>query len=888
MTRTVRTILAGALLPALVTTTGAQLAISDITQSYLIDFESTVAGVNNGAFGGLGFTPGATNPGELDSNAWAITGMSDGELAFGGTQTGADFARGATASAPTTGGIYAFSSGSIQGVAFGFQPGGNDMTPGTVTLRIQNNTASQITGFTLDYVVHARNNEARGNLFNFSHSADNATYEAEAALDFLSPADIGVTDFVAANRSITLLDLTLEAGASYYLRWTLDDSTGGGARDEFALDDIRLKDFSSAATTKNYWAGDGVVVGGSGTWTGAGLTWKLNQDGLGDTVAADPATPMIFMFTPGEVVIGSGAAANAGIEVTVDGYSFTGGSLLLGGTIPAIKVTNATDTLTVSATLSGAAGLRKQGGGRLVLSGANDYTGTTTVQEGTLEISADNQLGATANPIALAGGTLKTSASLILDAARAMNGFGGIEVPAGTTLTVPGSFSVGLAIKGTGTLALTGASPTLAGVTFEQAGTISSPSPLPIGGTVTTSQAEGTATIDAAVNLGSTTRFFNIADGSAAVDLRIVGNVTSDTATARLSKSGLGTLELGGEQTGLLSGISLGSATIAAPLPGGRLIVKNGTGLGTLPMFFNSGTLFADSATVVTFSNEVSIGGGQTENGSTFAGAPMIFNGKASLFVPTNGSYQHKITLETDVVFAGGFEATTFQSAGNGATSGVTVTGDGTLFLPKATNAIADTITVQGGAELTVAGSILAPIIIESTGTLSGFTNSGGDTGEQLNAVSILAGGVLAPGFAGDDDTGRLDVASLNLAAGGQLAIDLGGMGAGEFDQIVSTSTVTLDGDLSLNFFGGYVPIEGDTFTLILNNGFDPLAGAGFNGIADETPFQFMGYTFEVDYGGGDGNDVTLTVLVPEPGSAVLLMGGSFLLARRRRSGARA
>ncbi|RZK29673.1 MAG: hypothetical protein EOO61_20345, partial [Hymenobacter sp.] len=85
----------------------AQVTLTNGGNTAFIDFSASMpAGVGNGAFTGAGFHPTPTS-GQLDSDAWAIAGFNDGTLDFGGTQTGNDFALGATAIAQVQGGIYA-------------------------------------------------------------------------------------------------------------------------------------------------------------------------------------------------------------------------------------------------------------------------------------------------------------------------------------------------------------------------------------------------------------------------------------------------------------------------------------------------------------------------------------------------------------------------------------------------------------------------------------------------------------------------------------------------------------------------------------------------------------------------------------------------------------
>ena len=84
------------------------------------------------SFSGLGFsTPGGA--GQLDSNHWRATGLSDGDGSFLGTHTTGDFARGFQSAPVSTGGVYAFDVGANR--VLGAQPTGSDITPGAITLR---------------------------------------------------------------------------------------------------------------------------------------------------------------------------------------------------------------------------------------------------------------------------------------------------------------------------------------------------------------------------------------------------------------------------------------------------------------------------------------------------------------------------------------------------------------------------------------------------------------------------------------------------------------------------------------------------------------------------------------------------------------------------------
>ncbi len=93
-------------------------------------------------YAGQGFSP-TPAPGQLDSDDWAVEGLSTGVLLFGGTAIGGDFARGLSTGGVPQGGLYAFDvSGGGVGpqIAFGWQPSGGDLTPGAFMLAVTNDT----------------------------------------------------------------------------------------------------------------------------------------------------------------------------------------------------------------------------------------------------------------------------------------------------------------------------------------------------------------------------------------------------------------------------------------------------------------------------------------------------------------------------------------------------------------------------------------------------------------------------------------------------------------------------------------------------------------------------------------------------------------------------
>jgi fibronectin-binding autotransporter adhesin len=164
---------------------------------------------------------------------------------------------------------------------------------------------------------------------------------------------------------------------------------------------------------------------------------------------------------------GSALTVATGGAFDLNGFSETVGSIAGGGFIA-----NSSGTLTeggnnsstiFSGLIFGGGGLTKTGSGTLTLSGVNTYSGDTTVNAGTVSVSQESNLGASANDVVLNGGTLNVSESFTANAAKVltMTGNGTIDVNSGKTLTFTSASDLtgsgNLTKSGAGTLTLAGA-----------------------------------------------------------------------------------------------------------------------------------------------------------------------------------------------------------------------------------------------------------------------------------------------------------------------------------------------------------------------------------------------------------------------------------------------
>ena len=114
-----------------------------------------------------GFAP-APAAGQLDSDLWIVTGLSDGVMTFGDTRTTGDFARGVSSGAVGIGGVYAFNTGLNR--ILGVQPGTDDFTPGTIRLRLVNTSTSAQTTLHVAYKIWYRNDQDRSSYLHLAYA----------------------------------------------------------------------------------------------------------------------------------------------------------------------------------------------------------------------------------------------------------------------------------------------------------------------------------------------------------------------------------------------------------------------------------------------------------------------------------------------------------------------------------------------------------------------------------------------------------------------------------------------------------------------------------------------------------------------------------------------
>jgi len=493
----------------------------------------------------------------------------------------------------------------------------------------------------------------------------------------------------------------------------------------------------------------------------------------------------------GNITLNSGAAISwdSTNTLTLDTSGSTGGSIALNSTITntnnggltlksgsssgtislnsAINLNSGTLTLTSagavtqSAVIGGGAAVVINGTGSTTLSQANTYTGITSVSTGTLNISAENNLGSTpaaftAGELTLASGaTLNVSGTFSLNATRGLSFSSNnstIDVTSGHTFTVSGVVSgAGSFTKtDTGTLTLS-ANNTFSGGTTVTGGTLS----------LTHPNALGTS---GAISVGTAaTLTLNLSGGTLAntSSLILSGNAQLIDTTATSSTDTL---------TNAITIAVLGTPTVTSTNAGATLVFKTGniTHNGVTLTFTGAGNAAVDTSVISGFGSLDQTGTGTLTllSANTYIGNTVITNGKIKLGtangLPTTGS--------------------------------LTIGGSGTFDMAGFSQAVTDLYGSGVLTDSTTAASFSTSSTDSNSsfsGTISGALNfiKGGSATLALSGHNTYTGGTtLNAGVLWVTQTDALGLSGAIVINGGSLAIDLGG------NTLANTSGITING----------------------------------------------------------------------------------------------
>ena len=295
-----------------------------------------------------------------------------------------------------------------------------------------------------------------------------------------------------------------------------------------------------------------------------------------------------------------------------------------------------------------------------------------------------------------------------------------------------------------------------------------------------------------------------------------------------------------------------------------------GGGLGA------GGDIFVQAGASLTIAGTTSVGAGKVTGGGVGVGigGGSSFDGQAGqgfadgIYLQGNNTLTFSpIGLETVVGVIGDDKGSAAAANYGGATGysegsgSIVIDGTGTVDL-TAINTYTGTTTVESGT-LQVDGSIAPSAVIVKSGASIGGS---GTTG----TVTVEAGGTFAPG-----DPTTFTVAGLTLDSGSNFDEEIGGTspgagGAGGYDRTIVQSggtVLSLGGaTLNLSLVNSFTPSLGSVYEIINNEGSSAVSGT-FSGLAQGAIVRAGHDYVQISYTGGDGNDVTLTVVQRPPNS---------------------
>ena len=294
----------------------------------------------------------------------------------------------------------------------------------------------------------------------------------------------------------------------------------------------------------------------------------------------------------------------------------------------------------------------------------------------------------------------------------------------------------------------------------------------------------------------------------------------------------------------------------AAPVAGDDLIFPAGAAqLATNNNFFlltnfNSIT-FGDSYTIGGNPFRVGAGGITVTAGTQAINTAITLNG-GQTFTSATG------TTTTIAVLSLGTAALRIDGGGSFGIGLISGTGlieklGGGASLIAAASGFSGPIFIGGGILVVDASIPGSNIIIEAPNGGLGGTGTVGGVSSMLGSIS--AGTLTSP-------TGLFNTGNLFLSGNTNYLCKIGGTtpGTNGHDQINVTGTVQLTSPrLAPVPWNGFRPAIGDAFTILRNDGSDPINGQFFNAPEGATFAGPLNTAFRISYVGGDGNDIVVT-----------------------------
>ncbi len=564
--------------------------------------------------------------------------------------------------------------------------------------------------------------------------------------------------------------------------------------------------------------GSGVfTLTGANTFTGgttiASGTLQVGAGGTVGSIAGNVLNNAAMIFNRSNNLTYAGAISGigtltklgAGVLTLTGNHTFTGDTTISAGTLSignggttgsmtgniidnTALIFNRSDNLTYAGVISSSGTLQKSGAGVLSLTGANLYTGTTTITAGTLSIGDGGTSGSVAGNI-VNSATLRFNRSDNLSYGGLISGTGALQKQGAGTLTLSGNntYSGTTTISG-GTLLLTG-----------------------------TKSGAGATTVNATTNLQI---------GNGGVTGSITGNIVdngtvafnrSDAFTYASVISGLGVLQQLGSGVFTLTGANTftGGTTIAS----GTLQVGAGGTVGSIAgNVLNNAAMIFNRSNNLTYAGAISGIGTLTKLGAgvltltgnhTFTGDTTISAGTLSIGNGgTTGSMTGNIIDNTALIFnrsdnltyAGVISSSGTlqkQGAGNLTLTGINLYTGQTLF-NQGTISISQDANLGTGGALTFNGGILQSTANLTTNRTATLNIGNGTFFTDAGTTLTYNGQITGVGQLRKNGDGTMILGStLNNYSGGTLVLD----------GTLQATTATLPGNVIVNS-GAFLEFE--------------------------------------------------------------------------------
>ncbi|MCF7785606.1 MAG: autotransporter-associated beta strand repeat-containing protein [Prosthecobacter sp.] len=630
---------------------------------------------------------------------------------------------------------------------------------------------------------------------------------------------------------------------------------------------------SDAITVANAISGSGIF-----TQAGSGTTTLTGDNSYSGSTTINAGVLSVAVLTDGGINSNLGASTNAAANLVLNGgtLQYTGGATSTdrlfsvgssGGTLDAsgtgaVNFTNTGSvdfngqsgirTLTLTGTNTGdnilaaiigdngdATALTKSGAGTWVLTGANSYTGATTISAGVLQIGNGGTTGA-----------LSTSSVLNNNGTLAFNRTDGVTQ--GTNFASVISGSGGVTQAGSGTLTLNGDN-TYTGATNVRAGTLE----------VTSNNALGTGDAGTTVSSGGTLLLNNVnystsealtLNGSGVDNGGALRNAGTSTYTGTITAATNATINTGGGILNLTGGLVKDGTVLT--LTGGGTVNVSGTGISGASA---SSDLVVDGTTLVVSADSDYNGPTTVQNGAVLIANAAVTTTRLDLSSDSllAGSGALTTAVNQSIFLNGvlsvgdpGVVATATNFALTTSGSGAVVMGaDSVIQLDLFTGAglgnnlsnstAADSINLHGQLDATAGGTV----VIGNPNGMTGF--HGGDQWQlvHLNTGDANAGSFVASLALNDSSLGLASgvTSYLDQSTGVFSIIDTNGglaLAAVEGQALISagnTVTSDLNGHLfNLRNGGGEEGSDSDSITAALDEGV--IVGQGDGDPKKESP----------------------------------------------------